>query len=380
MFSRLSLVMMTALLMFPQIAETLYSPALTHISDHFLVTADDAAQTLSVYFIGFAFGVLFWGRLCDALGRKPAIIAGLCVYALGTAIALVANDFTLLLTARVISAFGAATGSVVTQTMLRDRFSGHQLASIFSFIGIALAISPAIGVYAGGVLASRWGFYGVFIALASLAVLLLAGCLTLPETRPAQRTHIPIIAVVSCMAGDSKIWLATLLVASFNVSLFSYYSLAPFLFERLHYDAQVFGYSGIALAAGSVIGSSINRGLLKQGKRLEWLLAFACTVNLIGSIGVFWLSHSVMFLIPMTLVTAAFSMAIPVVLGSALSAYGDCRGTAGALFGLCYYLLIGCGLALSGWGQSLGASLVISALFCGIAAWRYLPKLSERQS
>ncbi len=40
-------------------------------------------------------------------------------------------------------------------------------------------------------------------------------------------------------------------------------------------------------------------------------------------------------------------MAIPNLLGPALHAYDDCRGRAGALFGLAYYLLIGLGLGAS---------------------------------
>lgn len=80
----------------------------------------------------------------------------------------------------------------------------------------------------------------------------------------------------------------------------------------------------------------------------------------------------------MALVTIAFAMAIPVALGSALSAYADCRGSAGALFGLLYYVLIALGLGLSGWGQTLGVTLTVSAMLCAIVAWRYLPQLTEK--
>ncbi|MGX2009982.1 MFS transporter, partial [Enterobacter asburiae] len=54
MFGRSAMVLVTALLMFPQIVETIYSPALTDISRYFSISAAQAAQTLSVYFIGFA--------------------------------------------------------------------------------------------------------------------------------------------------------------------------------------------------------------------------------------------------------------------------------------------------------------------------------------
>lgn len=92
MLSRSAMALVTALLMFPQIAETIYSPALTDISAHFSVSAADAAQTLAVYFIGFAVGVLFWGWFSDRRGRRPALLLGLAVYTAGCMLALAAPD------------------------------------------------------------------------------------------------------------------------------------------------------------------------------------------------------------------------------------------------------------------------------------------------
>ena len=77
------LLLMIALIMFPQVVETAYSPALPLIAQSYAVSASEAGQTLSVYFIAFALGVLFWGWLCDRAGRRPAVLTGLTVYGLG---------------------------------------------------------------------------------------------------------------------------------------------------------------------------------------------------------------------------------------------------------------------------------------------------------
>ncbi|NWD91015.1 MFS transporter, partial [Pseudomonas sp. K5002] len=82
------LVLAVALLMFPQIAQTLYSPALADIGQAFAVGPEAAGQTLSVYFLAFAFGVVVWGRLCDRFGRRPVMLAGLALYGAATALAL----------------------------------------------------------------------------------------------------------------------------------------------------------------------------------------------------------------------------------------------------------------------------------------------------
>ena len=58
----------------------------------------------------------------------------------------------------------------------------------------------------------------------------------------------------------------------------------------------------------------------------------------------------------------AYGIAIPNILATALAQYKDRLGTAGALLGLFYYLLIGGGLALAGWGQDLAITLLICSL------------------
>lgn len=355
--------LLTALLMFPQMVETLYSPALTDIARHFSVTPQDAGWTLSLYFLGFAAGVLFWGRICDLLGRKPALLLGLLCYAGGAFAALTASHFMLLLAARMLAAFGAATGSVVTQTVLRDRFNGSELARIFSFMGIALAVSPALGLWLGGVIVSAAGFEGVFYLLAGLAIALLAwSAWQLGETRPPLHARQGFVAVMRRLLRDMQIWRAIGLVALFNISLFSYYSQGPFLFQSLGYGPAAFGLTGGGLALGSLAGAQLNHVLMKRGLSAKMLLNVASAIGLAGSVSAGLLMHSLWFLAPMFLVMIAFSMAIPVVLGTALSAYADCRGTAGALFGFAYYLLIGIGLMVSGWGQQLGITLVVCAV------------------
>lgn len=348
-----------ALLMFPQIAQTLYSPALGDIGRVFEVSPEAAAQTLSVYFLAFAVGVVVWGRLCDRIGRRPVMLVGLAIYAAATVIALRVSSFNGLLLAQGLAAFGAAVGSVVTQTLLRDRFKGAELAQVFSLVGIALAASPAIGLFSGASLVEAFGYRGVLIALVLIAATLwLWSCCALPETRPQQTPHVCVWETLARMLRDVGIWRSALWIAAFNVALFSYYSLGPFIFQRLNLDATWFGYSGVILALGSGFGAWANRRLLQAGFAAMQLIRLAAVTGLLGGIGVWWLQDSGAFVLPMLLIVLAFGMAIPNILGMALVNYSDRLGTAGALLGLIYYLLIGAGMMLAGWSQALGETLI----------------------
>ncbi|MEO9383953.1 multidrug effflux MFS transporter [Chromobacterium phragmitis] len=366
--TRAPLWLLTALIMFPQLVETIYSPALTDIAAAFGVSHARASQTLSVYFLAFAAGVALWGWLSDALGRRPAMLLGLACYGAGSALALAAPDFETLLLARMISALGAAAGSVVVQTMLRDSYDSIRLARVFSLLGAALALSPVLGLFSGGWLAGRFGHRGVFAALLVLAFALLAlAALRLPETRPIGTARPDMAPLAKRMLRDAGLWRDAMLVALFNAMLFSYYSLAPFLFERQGWTPSQFGWSGAALAAASLTGSLLNRRLLGRGWQPAQLVRAACGLAMLSSQAAWLLGDSAWILLPVTGVVVAFGIAIPNVLSQALRHYREQAGAAGALFGLSYYLLLSVMLGLAGLAQNLGLALSVcaaAALLC----------------
>ncbi|HHQ4598849.1 TPA: MFS transporter, partial [Aeromonas veronii] len=276
-----------------------------------------------------------------------------------------ANQFETLLLARVISAFGAAVGSVVTQTMLRDSYQGSDLARVFSVMGIALSLSPVLGFLSGGQLASGFGYLGVFSGLLVLAVgLLLVTCWQLPETRPATTRQVELWPLARRMMKDGGLWRSAMLVALFNTMLFGYYSLAPFLFAGLGLSSGEFGYSGILLALATLLGSLLNKHLLGRGWLPSSLIRLACALALVAGLLVWASQASLWFLLPMMGVVVAFGLAIPNVLSQALLAYREVAGSAGALFGLGYYLLLSLGLAVAAGLQDLG--LLLSG--CGLLA------------
>lgn len=349
--------------MFPQLVETIYSPTLPYISNSFGVSNEQAAQTLSVYFIAFAIGVALWGWLSDHIGRRPAMLSGLICYGVGCLLAITATDFKILLLARMISALGAAAGSIVVQTMLRDTYESIQLARVFSIMGAALAISPVFGLVTGGWLVSFLGYMGVFITLALLAILLLVlTIIILPETHPAQINNSRITKLAVRMVRDGTLWKNALLIALFNTMIFSYYSLAPFLFNKIGWNSKTYGWTGLLLAIASLISSLLNRKLLASNISPERLVQHACNIAIICGLIAWSLQTTAWILIPVTGIVIAYGIAIPNVLSQSLHHYREQAGAAGALFGLTYYLLLGSMLGLVGLVQQLGLVLTVCAL------------------
>ncbi|RLJ31876.1 Bcr/CflA subfamily drug resistance transporter [Chryseobacterium sp. 7] len=359
--------LLTLLIMFPQFIETIYSPVLPMVQQKFGIKEESVTLTISLYFIAFALGVAFWGIQCDRIGRKKSLEYGLITYGIGALIAIFAPNFIIFLSARIISAFGISVGSIVTQTILRDSYDKDNLSKVFSWIGIGLSISPVVGMITGSVLASFVGHQGVFITLCILALLFfILSKQNITETHHSRKeiNTETLKTLFKRMIQDREIIKCCLLIMSFNVLLFSYYSLAPFIFKKYYYSSYAFGYSSIILATGTFAGAKLNRFLLLRNIQPKHLVKASTFTAFIASVLVWILiGTGIYFLVPYFFIVMAFSTAIPNILSTALINYKNETGSAGALLGLIYYVLIGSGLISIGFIQNLGISCV---LFSGI--------------
>ena len=63
---KLSIALLIGLVGFPQISETIYTPALPNVAAG-LQTSAHLVEHLAVYFLGFAVGVSLWGAVSDCV-------------------------------------------------------------------------------------------------------------------------------------------------------------------------------------------------------------------------------------------------------------------------------------------------------------------------
>lgn len=344
-----------ALLMFPQLMQAFYSPALPDLASAYALPAAQAARLFAVHAGGFALGVLLWGWASDRIGRRPSLTLALVLCAMCCAGALLAPSFAWLLACQAIAGLAAAACSVVPQTLVRDLYDGPVLRRAYSHLGMALSASPAIGLYAGALLAAHGGYRSTLLALSLASAALCAWCLaSLPETRPGPGTPLS-RALLQRMLADRVLWRRAAMVALLNVAWGSYFALAPFLYERLQAPAERLGESGALLALAAAAGAALNNRLLARGWTETHLLRLAALLLAGGALAMWAMDDNSAFALAMVPVITAFGLAIPNLLGPALAAYADCRGLAGALFALVYYLLIGAGMeAVSAWGSLPG--------------------------
>ena len=162
-------------------------PALPDIGAALGVSTENDRQLIVIlYMAGFAIGQLIYGPISDRVGRKPALMAGLAIFIVGSIAAVMSQSFAALLAARVVQGFGAASPRVVAVAVVRDLYSGRQMARVMSFAMMTFIIIPVFAPSVGQALMHfgdwRWTFYALLFMAAALAAWTAA---RLPETAAA---------------------------------------------------------------------------------------------------------------------------------------------------------------------------------------------------
>ncbi|WP_163593459.1 MFS transporter, partial [Klebsiella variicola] len=74
---------LAGLSMLGYLATDMYLPAFGAMREELQISAGAVSASLSIFLAGFAFAQLLWGPLSDRLGRKPVLLIGLTLFALG---------------------------------------------------------------------------------------------------------------------------------------------------------------------------------------------------------------------------------------------------------------------------------------------------------
>jgi DHA1 family bicyclomycin/chloramphenicol resistance-like MFS transporter len=135
--------------------------------------ANDTQFVVSLLFLGFGLGQFLYGPVSDSVGRKPAVYAGLALFAAGCTLALLAKTFPVMLAGRVLQGLGVAGPRTMTIALVRDRFEGHLMARVMSFVMAVFILVPVIAPSLGQVVLaiSSWrAIFGLYLTLALIVL------------------------------------------------------------------------------------------------------------------------------------------------------------------------------------------------------------------
>lgn len=218
----------------------------------------NAALIISFFLFGLGAGTFFTGPISDAYGRKPVIVTFATLFMLGALMAWASTSLEMVLAGRVLQGIGAAGPRVVTMAVVRDRFSGRQMAQVSSLVMMVFTLVPAVAPLIGAFIINWAGWRSIFLAFVLFA---LTYCLwmmiRLPETLPVDkrrplRLHL-IFAAFKEMATHPVVRLSILVQTLVASMLFLTLMLVQPIYETVYDRAEEFPiwFFAIALVAGT---------------------------------------------------------------------------------------------------------------------------------
>lgn len=143
----------------------------------------------SIYLLTQAVSVPIYSKLADTIGRKPVVLLGIGLFALGSLLCAVAWSMPALIAFRAIQGLGAGAVQPMAVTIAGDIYSVAERAKVQGYIASVWGISAVVGPTLGGAFAQFLTWHWIF--LVNLPLCLAAGWLLvrfLDET-VERRTH-----------------------------------------------------------------------------------------------------------------------------------------------------------------------------------------------
>ncbi|QLY34271.1 MFS transporter [Nocardia huaxiensis] len=165
----------------------------------------------SIYLLAQAVTVPIYGKLADTFGRKPIMIFGIAVFALGSLLCGLAGSMLTLIVARAVQGIGAGAVGPMSITIAGDIYTVAERARVQAYLAAVWASSSVLGPLLGGVFSEyvswRWIFL-INLPLSALAAWMILRYFT--ESTPRQRHRIDYLGAGLLTAGAGALMLALL--------------------------------------------------------------------------------------------------------------------------------------------------------------------------
>ena len=245
-------------------------PALPEIGEALgIVAANDRQWVVTSYLLGFGVAQIIYGTLADRFGRRPVLLTGLAIYGLASLAATFATSFETMMVARVVQGIGAAGSRVLAVSIVRDTFSGRQMARVMSLAFIVFLAVPILAPSIGQViiLVAPWRWIFALLGLFGVVVALWVAR-KLPETlHPEDRTPIAIGPILTafrtCLTTRQSV--GYMLAMTFVIgSLFGFINAAQQLFQDVFRASELFTVIFAVIAGFMALASFLNSRIVER--------------------------------------------------------------------------------------------------------------------
>lgn len=243
----------------------MYLPSFPEIGNDLGASASLVQLSLTACLIGLALGQIIVGPISDSKGRRKPLIISIFLFALASLLCALSQNIVMLIIARFLQGLTASAGIVTSRAIVRDVFSGKELAKFFALLMVINAVAPMMAPIAGGAILllpfATW--HTIFYFLAFIGLLIVVNIAfrlkeTLPEERRVPSSFGNSIRTIGSLFKDRSFIGYALIVGFLHGGSFAYVSGTPFVYQGIYGVSPqtfsiLFGINGLAIISGSWI-------------------------------------------------------------------------------------------------------------------------------
>lgn len=370
------------------LATDMYLPAFAAIQEDLQTPASAVSASLSLFLAGFAVAQLLWGPLSDRYGRKPILLSGLTIFAIGCIGMLWVRDGTTLLVLRFVQAVGVCAAAVTWQAMVTDYYPAQRTNRIFATIMPLVGLSPALAPLLGSWLLAHFDWQAIFATLFIITLVLMLPAFRLKPAHKKNATSEEKLTFMRLLR--SKDYRGNVLIyAACSASFFAWLTGSPFILHEMGYSPTVIGLSYVPQTIAFLIGGYGCRAALQKwrgAQMLPWLLViYALSVVGTWAVGLAENASLTALLIPFCVMAIANGAIYPIVVAQALKPFPQATGRAAALqntlqLGLCFLASLAVSTLIATPLLTTTSVMLVTVLLAGVGYWMQLAaRRAERE-
>ncbi|GKU77370.1 MFS transporter [Paenibacillus sp. L3-i20] len=150
-------------LIFSVMNGTMFNVALPAIGEEFDLIPSQVSWIMTSYMVVYAVGSIVMGKLADKYRLKDLLTVGLIIFAVGSMIGLVSNDYWLVIMGRIIQAAGASVLPATAMIIPIRYFAPEKRGRALGTAAVGLALGNALGPVVAGLITSVGSWRLMFI-------------------------------------------------------------------------------------------------------------------------------------------------------------------------------------------------------------------------
>lgn len=264
-----SVVMLLACLivMMAQMATTIYLPSLPEVMSELGMTRSTTELSISLFVIGAAIPVLFWGEAASRYGRRLPLNTSLFLFIITSAFLSLCQSDIQLLILRILQGIAAGGAVIIARIIVRDNWQNEELTKRLSILSIAFITALGGGQFVGGLIHhyANWRLGFVILSILGLLAALLAKYAPLDKHTKSASGNMW-ASYYHILKTPLFLWPCLVGGLGFAITV-TLQAVSPFVFkEQFHLGAQYLGFFGLFIGASYFLGALlVNRTIKRIG-------------------------------------------------------------------------------------------------------------------